>query len=320
MNRFLWMLGLVAAYLLSGCYIVGSDEQVAVSRFGRWQPELRTSGLHWDGPMPFVQLQRLNLAELRTVSIGTTLGTGTDILPTAAQRPCSLLTGDKNVLQLRVQLQYRIDPAHVADYLFRHAELERRLMIVLESLLVETASQVGVDYLHTLGISALNARLTSTWQQHAETYHLGIVVDRVTLESIDPPAQVLADFQDVANARSEAAQVIQQARTSAEQRLTAARSQAQERIAAAESDRRAMETATLAQAARFTQLQQELRSDVTVSYAQQKSRWEQQLTRELLQTLMAAGVQTWLFDGQQPIQLQIQGRTPERRAPTPVAE
>jgi len=321
-TRYLWLLAVVATYLLSGFYIVSSDEHVAVRRFGRLQPELRASGLHWDGPLPFVTRYRLNLAELRTVSIGATSGTGTDILPSATLRPWQLLTGDKNVLQLRAQLQYRIDPADVADYLFRHANLERRLTTLLESLLVESAARTGVDALHTGGISALNARLTASLQQQAEAEQLGIIVDRVTLESVDPPAQVLADFQDVANARAAAAQAIQQARTYAEQQATAATATARERIATAESVHRAAVIAAGAQSERFVRLHQELQNalaDPSLSYETRRMRWEQQLTRELVQDMMAAGVKTWVFDGPQPVRLQIQGLSRDRAAiPTAV--
>lgn len=310
MNRRYWPVAVIAGYLLSGFYIVGSDEQVAIQRFGRWQPELRTSGLHWDGPYPFARSHRLNLAELRTVSIGASPGSGDELLPTSPQRTCTLLTGDKNVLQLRAQLHYRIDPAHIDDYLFRHVDRDQRLAVLLEALFVETSSQVGVDYLHTMGIAALNARLTTEIQHWAEFQQLGIVVDRVTLESVTPPAQVLADFQDVANARLEAAQAVQQARTSAEQRLTAAAAKAQDIAAKAESERRAAITAATGQAERFRRLHSELQASLiaTTSELNPQQRWETQLTRELWQSLRQRGVRIWMFGTKDPVQLSIESR------------
>lgn len=296
-------------YLLSGFYIVGGGEQVAVRRFGRLQPELRTSGLHWDAPAPFVRLNRLNLAELRTVSIGSLPAQGQEILPTTASQPCRLLTGDNNVLQVRAQLHYRIDPAQISDYLFHYQNLDRRLSTLLEALFVELSAQAGVDYLHTQGIGDLNNRLTREMQFLSGQFGLGIVVDRVTVDSVDPPAQVLADFQDVANARSEAAQVIQQARTYAEQRVTTATATAQERVATAISSRRTLETTALAQAEHFHQLHRQLiesSSAQGIEYPAQKSRWQQQQTRELLQAMMASGVRTWLFDAERPVNLQLQ--------------
>lgn len=302
------MLLLTAAYLASGFYVVGSDEKAVVRRFGRMSPRQLGSGLHWDLPCPFVTVDRVNVAALHTVSIGAALPTSATLLPVSGERPVFALTGDENILRFRASLQFRVDSEAVKEYLFHHRELSAELQGLVEAALIEAAAQSGVDFVLSTGIGSLNSLLTERLRETAKKQKFGIEVDRVTLESVDPPAPVLADFLDVANARSEAAQAVQLARTFAEQRITAAAANALETISQARGESRSVVVAARASANRFERLVGELETLAKMgdaNYSEQRERMARRLTRELYRDMVTAGVRTWVIGSEQPVDLQI---------------
>ena len=61
---------LLALYLASGFYVVRGNEQALVRRFGKADQALVTGGLHFDLPWPLARIERVNVHELRTLSIG----------------------------------------------------------------------------------------------------------------------------------------------------------------------------------------------------------------------------------------------------------
>ena len=77
MRRF-WIIAsvLLAGYLVTGFYVVRGNEKVAVHRFGRvvrtseGRVSLAGSGLHYALPWPCSAIERINLNEVRTLSIG----------------------------------------------------------------------------------------------------------------------------------------------------------------------------------------------------------------------------------------------------------
>jgi membrane protease subunit HflK len=141
---------LVIGYLASGTFVVGSSDRAVVRRFGRAAPELRGSGLWWELPWPFTRIDRVNVAEVRTVSL-TSVVTTNELLPAARPRSPGVLTGDNNILNVRASVQFHLHADRVTDFLYRHDDPERRLTRLLETAVAEAAAQVGVDYLQTAG-------------------------------------------------------------------------------------------------------------------------------------------------------------------------
>lgn len=302
------MLVAAAAYIASGFYVVGSDEKAIVRRFGGIVRGELGSGLHWDLPQPFVVVDRVNVTALHTLSVGAALTTSATLLPDASDRPLLALTGDENILRFRANLQYRVDSETATDYLFRHQHLSEELRSLLEATLIEAVAQSGVDFVLSAGIGPLNSLLTARLKKAAARLEFGIEVDRVTIEAVDPPAPVLADFLDVANARSEAAQAMQLARTYAEQQTTAAGANAQETISRARGESRSVLVAARASARNFELMVDEfqrLAAQGDANHEELRERAVRRLTRELHRDLMTAGVRTWVIDSERPVDLQI---------------
>ena len=65
-----WGAALIAVYFLSGLYVVRGNEQVLVKRFGKADRALVAGGLHLELPWPLVRIERVNVNELRTITVG----------------------------------------------------------------------------------------------------------------------------------------------------------------------------------------------------------------------------------------------------------
>ena len=97
-----WLLFAFAVYLSTGLYTIPANEKGVVRRFGRVVTPLRSSGLHVDLPWPLTRVDRVNFNEVRTLSLGEIEADPNFLLATSAARPATFLTGDKNLLLLKL--------------------------------------------------------------------------------------------------------------------------------------------------------------------------------------------------------------------------
>ena len=128
MKRFaVFLLAAGLFYLASGFYVVRGNEKAAVRLFGRAarRPDgglqLEAGGLHYALPWPFSQIARVNVNEVRTLSVGVNEtddieAGGFSELETANQS--QFLTGDQNILHLQINTQYHVSELAAGDFLF----------------------------------------------------------------------------------------------------------------------------------------------------------------------------------------------------------
>lgn len=303
------MIVAVSLYLASGFYVVGGNEQAAVRRFGRLIHPLRSSGWHYDLPGPFCRVDRINLTAVRVLTVGAVAApVGDELLPAARATPSVFLTGDKNLLQFRASVQYRVSEEHLAEFLFAHERLEEPLRYLITAALSDASANAGVDYLHTIGLAELHDWLTVRLRHDAEQARLGIEVDRVTLDGAEPPLRVQADFLDVANARNEAARAAQEARTYAEQRVTAADAEGRQRQDRARQDVQSRMAQARGRSARFVSLVNQIQADAEATgrpYQEGRRFAERRLTLETWKVLLGRIPRPVIVDRRQPVDLQF---------------
>lgn len=231
---------LCAAWLATGFYIVRGNERAVVRRFGRpvsdgavsesTGPRLVGSGLHFDLPWPLAVVDRVNLHQIRTLSIGAT--TGDEASDSAFLREfepadrSQFLTGDKNILHIRVDVQYRIAADEVAAHLFGSVSTERRLQALSESLLTGLVTETGVDAVHTFGRAELQGRLAGALRHEVDRQRLGVEIESVSVEDVRPPIRVKAAFLDVNDARADREKFVQSALAVEQRRHEQARGEA----------------------------------------------------------------------------------------------
>jgi modulator of FtsH protease HflK len=332
MNRwFVAILVACALYLASGFYIVRGNEKVAVRQFGRaarmpdGRLRLEGSGLHYSLPWPFSQVDRVNLHEIRTLSVGVAevddAAAGGFLRSLETSNRSQFLTGDKNILHLQINAQYHVSEESADDFLFRSTSPERQLERIVETVATGLFAQSGVDFVHPLGQVELNGLLTDGVRRLVEGERLGLDVDDVTINAVYPPVLVKAYFLDVTNARADKINSINEANSYAERQRAAATGEAVRILDEAASYRQQTVESARARADSFArmieQFQNEERSGVQ-SYAQARHmalrRYYLDSMRDILK-IVSAKV---LLDSGEPADLTIFGR-PQNQKASPAA-
>jgi membrane protease subunit HflK len=309
MKRFaVWSLLLLVAYAATGLYVVRGNEQALVQRFGKADPVLRKGGLHIDLPWPFARIQRVNVHELRTISVGIVAAEsfeGAGFLSDARlDRQAEFLTGDKNILNLQVNIHYLIVDPH--RYYFGCQAPEIGLKLLAESLVTQTVAQCSVDYVHPLGLNELRAWLMKTIRDAVDREPWGLLVDDVTISGVLPPVEVKAAFLDVSNARAERDRMISQELSRGEKLRAAAEAGVQQLLDRAESERLARVESARGSADRFNRIVDQFRLEAEAggqTPAAVRRATMQRLWTAALEELLPRLGRKVLLDPKQPLDL-----------------
>ena len=283
--RWLLFATAIAAYLATGFFTVPANEVAVVRRFGRAVLPARTSGLRYDLPWPFVRVDRINLNASRTLSIGEATVEPNAFLQPTSSAPTTFLTGDKNLLQLRIAVQYRVSEEFLPEWLYSSERPEQRLRLLVETTVADFVSRSGVDFVHTQGLAELNNRLLMAVRGEAIRQRIGCEVEQVTIDRADPPTRVKAEFLDVSNARADMARSVNEARSYAEQKVAESQADARQLTDSAEQARRAKSSAAKGSADRFLALVEQLRRDASSSGRSYDSSRSLTMNRLYLETL-----------------------------------
>ncbi len=317
-----WVAGVAAIYIASGLYVVRGNEQALVKRFGKAEAALVAGGLHCDLPWPFVRIERVNVNELRTITVGiaaTESFNGAGFLREInLDRQGEFLTGDKNILNVQAIVHYAIaDPRR---YFFDCRSPDTGLRLLAESLVTEKIAQCGVDYVHPLGLNELQMLLTRAVREAAERQPWGIAVDRVTIAGA-PPVEVKAAFVDVSNARAEKDRMISQDESRREKLLAASEAKAQQILDRAEAERLARVESARGSADRFLRVVAQFQNE-----AESGGQSAAEVRRATMRRLLAAALEELLprladkvvMDPNKPADLTIfppRGEPPRERRP-----
>lgn len=308
---------LLLVWLATGFSIVPGNEKAVVRRFGRivtapvGRPALLGSGIHYDLPWPLAQLDRFNLNEVRSLAVG-------EVNLPASERDQFLssdnstarsqyLTGDKNILQVQIGIQYRISETDFADYLYASSSPEEHLQRLAEATAADLIARSGVDYVHPLGLGELRRKLTERVRQLAAEQRLGLEIEEVAVSAVAPPVHVKADFLEVSNARADKEKYVNSALAYSEQRREAARAEAQAILDEAAIYRQQTVEAAKGSANRFTSLVAQFRRHESDGGSYAAAR-QMALRREYLTTMQnilrnVAG--KVLLDSGKPVDLTI---------------
>lgn len=298
-------IGLVL-YLLTGFYTVPANEIAVSRRFGRAVWPVRTSGLHFDLPWPLASIDRVNLNAVRTLTVGEATDEANAFLAAASSQPTTFLTGDRNLLQLRVTVQYRVSDEFLAEWLYGSDAADQRLKLLVESTTADLVSRSGVDFVHTQGLAELNNRLLVTVRAAARDQRLGCDVEQVTIDRAEPPTRVKAEFLDVSNARADMVRSINEAKAYAEQKLAESQADARQLTDAAEQDRGVRVSGAKGSSDRFTKLVDQIQQDAKSGgrdYALSRSLTLNRLYVETLREILSRVKSKIVLDGPQPADL-----------------
>lgn len=204
-------------WLISGWYIVQPAENGVVLRFGAYS-ETTTSGPHWHIPYPIETVEKVDIAQIRTTTIGFGQSGG------SVSSESLMLTKDGNIIELKVEVQFHVDNA--ADYLFNVVNPDLTLRQMTESAVREIVGQTTMDEVFKTGRAAMAKKAELALQTLLKDYGTGLVVTNFNMPDIQPPPLVQSAFADVVKADADKESQINEARAYAKDIVPRARGKA----------------------------------------------------------------------------------------------
>ena len=185
--------GVVALiWLGSGFFIVQEGQQAVVTSFGRYS-HTADAGFQWRMPYPFQANEIVNVTQLRSTEVGRNA-----VAAATGLRDSSMLTQDENIVDIRFTVQYRLKDAR--NFLFENRDAEAAVTLASESAVREIVGKSKIDSVLYEQRDAIAAQLAKSVQDQLDRLKAGIVIVNVNVQSVQPPEQVQAAFEDTLKA------------------------------------------------------------------------------------------------------------------------
>ena len=218
------VLAIVAIWVFSGVYLVAPDQQAVETLFGKVIAPRVMPGLHYALPWPIESVTKLKVRQLQRLVVGG------DLPDTVLGRTPALLsqflTGDKNIISMRVVVQYSVGVP--ADYLFQAQNPAQIIGAAVEAELARRVSHRGVDAILTTEKAAIQDETRAAAQKLLNDYHAGVLLSTINIESVTPPPEAAEAFRDVASARADTARIVNNAEGYANDLIPKTRGQARQ--------------------------------------------------------------------------------------------
>ena len=235
--------------LLFGSIYQISPEQIGlILRFGKF---VRTTnpGLHFKLPLGIEKLTKVPVQRQLKMEFGfrtTRPGVRTEytVTPDAAKEAV-MLTGDLNVVVVEWIVQYKIKNPY--NYLFKIRDVYSTFRYMNEAVVRKIVGDNSVDEVITIGRARIANEAKEELQELCDLYEIGIEVNQLVFQDVNPPDPVKPSFNEVNEALQEKErkineawaeynQVIPKAKGEANQTIRAAEGYAAERINRSEGD------------------------------------------------------------------------------------
>lgn len=220
--------------LQSSLYTIDPEEVGVVLRFGQ---HVRTSnpGLHLRLPLGMervykvpVQRQLKEEFGFRTVSVGQRSQYARDASTLAESL---MLTGDLNIADVEWIVQYKVvDPV---AYLFKVRDAPETFRDISEAVMRGVIGDRSVDEALTAGRQEAEDQAVLQLQGLCKQYDLGIDVQLIALQDVNPPDPVKPSFNEVNQAEQERETLINQAQAELNREIPRAHGEAKATIEAA---------------------------------------------------------------------------------------
>ena len=218
---------LIAALVLwgaSGIYIISPDEQGVVRRFGK-AVAILDPGFHLQMPRGIDRVDKVKVTQVQRLEIGfRTISAGPPARYQPFPKESLMLTGDENIVDCQLIIQYRIkDPK---AYLFNVYQPDLALHNAGEVALRAVIGSSTIDDVLTTGKLEIQERTRALLQQIMDLYKAGLLVTAVKLQTVSAPKQVEDAFKDVVRAKEDRERLINEAKGYQEDVLPKARGKA----------------------------------------------------------------------------------------------
>ncbi len=205
----------VAVVVGSGFYIVKKEEEAVVLRFGKVVSMDIGPGIRYCIPIidevHIRKVKRIVQHQIASKSGGTANFT--------------ILSGDTNLFEVDIALQYRID--NLKNFLYASVDPLQVVSMLLREELINIMGQNFIDLILTSNRNIIQHHLLHEITDLLEEYDVGIEVVSLNIVDISPIAETIAAFRDVNDAIAERAQAESNANRTREKMLAHSRGQAE---------------------------------------------------------------------------------------------
>jgi len=216
-------------WLFTGVYTVGPDEVGVVQRFGKYTRVVQ-SGLNYHMPFPIETVKTPKVTEVKRIEIGfRTIGKNQY---RTVERESLMLTGDENIVDAELIVQYKIKEP--INYLFNFIGPELTMREASEASLRTVVGRHNIDEALTSGKLMIQEETKELLQSILDKYETGVQVVAVQLQDVSPPKQVIDSFKDVASAKEDKNRMINEAEGYRNNVIPKARGEARSMILEAE--------------------------------------------------------------------------------------
>lgn len=240
----------------SSFFQIEPEEVGVITRFGKYVRKVEP-GLNMKTPfiervykVPVERQQKLEFG-FRTVHAGV----NTKYTRSGTKDESLMLTGDLNLADVEWVVQYRINDPY--NYLFKVRNPENSLRDVSEAALRQIIGDRTVNEVLTVGRTEIATKMEELVDQICKEYSLGIKIDQIVLQDVNPPEPVKAAFNAVNQAQQERETLINQAKSEYNKVIPKASGQAEETIQQAEGFATERVNNALGEVARFNAIYKE---------------------------------------------------------------
>ncbi|MFL3658287.1 MAG: FtsH protease activity modulator HflK [Opitutales bacterium] len=217
-------------------HTVQAESQGVVLRFGKYintiDPGLRVTLPFGIDTVEIVQVERQLKQEFGFATSGSTDRSQYNPSSVERERERNMVTGDLNAATVEWSVQYRILEPKL--YLFKVRQPKDTLRDISESVMRTVIGDRTVDEVITVGRGEIATEALNQMQILVDKYELGLIVEQVQLNNVNPPKPVQPSFNEVNQAQQEREQMINVANGEYNKVIPRARGEADQKIQSAE--------------------------------------------------------------------------------------
>ncbi len=223
---------LVVAGAVSSIYTVEPEEVGVVLTFGAYSHET-SPGLQFKLPYPIQQVIKVPVQRQLKEEFGfRTERAAVRSSYSGSQGEAQMLTGDLNVAVAEWTTQFRVSDPY--KFLFRVRNVVTTFRDMNEAIMRAVVGDRSVTEVLTIGRQEVASEVEVRLQALCDQYEMGLKIEQVVLQDVNPPDDVRPSFNEVNQAQQERERMINEARTAFNKVIPKARGQAQETIQEAE--------------------------------------------------------------------------------------
>lgn len=225
----------VLILLVSSIYQISPEEIGAILRFGKFV-RATDPGLHLKFPLGIEKLIKVPVQRQLKMEFGfrtTRPGIRTEFrVTTESIKEAVMLTGDLNVAVVEWIVQYKIKNPY--NYLFKIRDAEATFRYMNEAVVRKVVGDNSVDEVITVGRARIAMEAKEVLQELCDLYEIGIEVNQLIFQDVNPPDQVKPSFNEVNESLQEKERKINEAWSEYNELIPRSRGEAEQMISAAE--------------------------------------------------------------------------------------